>query len=341
MKSIHQFQLKANNSFKIESIAPIIYFPKSFNDLITLSDVLVKPFYILGEGNNTLFAEERAPIIIKPDFKGITIEEGEKDYVVKAAASENWHELVSYCVNQGVYGLENLALIPGSVGAAPVQNIGAYGVELSNYCTEVTWFEFSSKTFIKLTKSDCKFGYRDSVFKQILQQKGIITEVTMKLPKQWQANLAYAGLNILSSDTSALDVMKKVIALRQSKLPDPHVLPNAGSFFKNPTINNDQFNSLIIQYPNMPFYPQADNTVKLAAGWLIEKVGLKGFQCKGVGVHEKQALVLVNHYSVCGKDIASLALYVQEKVLTKFYVLLEPEVRFVSAKGESKLRVIN
>jgi len=340
MKSTRQLQLKSYNSFNVESISPIAFYPQTFDDLVALPDHLSQPFYVLGEGFNTLFVDELAPIIIKPDFKGIVIEETEQAYIVKVAANENWHDLVCYCVEHGVYGLENLALIPGSVGAAPVQNIGAYGVELSDYCSQVTWFEFSTKKLLELDNQRCKFAYRESIFKSELKQKGIITEVTLVLPKCWQANLSYAGLSELSKNTSALEVMKKVISIRKAKLPDPEQLPNAGSFFKNPTIKRSRWENLKALYPDMPFYRQKDDNIKLAAGWLIEHVGLKGYQQHSVGIHDKQALVLVNHNNGNGQQVVQLAQYIQQKVFTCFDLWLEPEVRFVYKDGEKSLATV-
>jgi len=341
MKSNRQIQLKEYNSFNVESISPLVFYPRSYEDLVELPKSLSNPFYILGEGFNTLFVDDIAPMIIKPHFKGISIHESEEAYTLEVAANENWHELVCYCVKNGIYGLENLALIPGCVGAAPIQNIGAYGVELSDYCSKVKWFEFSSKKLHELSKQECHFSYRESIFKNELKQKGLITGVTLVLPKHWQANLSYSGLNELPQDASATEVMMQVIKLRQSKLPDPEQLPNAGSFFKNPTIDRKKWQQLKELYPAMPSYPQTNGKVKVAAGWLIEHVGLKGYQNNGVGIHDKQALVLVNHHNGSGQQIVQLAQYVQQKVSACFDLWLEPEVRFVYTEGEQTLAVVN
>lgn len=337
MEFSHQFALQNYNSFNVKAVSPSIYFPKTVSDLELLPDMSDRPFYILGEGSNTLFADYNAPVIIKPAFKGITISETPNTYIVSVGAAENWHDLVCMCIEQGMYGLENLALIPGSVGAAPVQNIGAYGLELSNFCTQVKWFEFSSRVVKELNNEDCQFSYRDSIFKKTLYNKGIITEVVFTFPKLWQANLSYAGLSNLSDSPTAKEVMDQVISLRQKKLPDPRKLPNAGSFFKNPIVNGKVLSLLKLRYPNIPFYPQGKEgkgLVKLAAGWLIEQAGLKGYCKNGVGVHENQALVLVNHTSKDGKDIVALAKYVQQQVLIKFDILIFPEVRMITAQGE-------
>ena len=337
MKSASQFQLKHSNSFNVASIAPSLYQPASYSDLRDLAGIIDQPFYILGEGSNTLFVEEETPVIIRPGFKGVEIEELAESFVVKVGAAENWHQLVIYCIEQGIYGLENLALIPGSVGAAPVQNIGAYGVEFADYCQEIEWFEFSSLSVKKLSREECEFGYRDSIFKKALYNQGLIISVTMAFPKSWQPRLSYHGLDTLSADVSASEVMQKVISIRQSKLPDPAVLPNAGSFFKNPVVPASQYDLLKQEYPDMPVYPQSDSKVKLAAGWLIEQAGLKGYCQNGAGVHDQQALVLVNKHEASGKDISALAKHVRSCVQEKFAISLQPEVRIIAAGGEVAL----
>ena len=329
------FSLKSNNSFNFSTITNEIYYPASAADLNELPNLSNLNFYILGDGSNTLFVDHEAPIIIKPIFKGISIVENDNSYTLTIGSSENWHELVCYCLNKGINGLENLALIPGSVGAAPVQNIGAYGVEFSDFCTRIKWFDLFDREFHLYSKKQCQFAYRESIFKQRLRNRALITEVTITIPKIWRAKIAYNGLNKLSSSASAKQVMNTVINLRQEKLPDPHILPNAGSFFKNPIISKAEAKKLISLYPEMPIYILEDTSnVKLAAGWLIEHVGLKGFCYKNVGVHKKQALVLVNYKAKFGDKIITLAKYVQEKVYNQFGVHIFPEVRIVVSSGE-------
>jgi UDP-N-acetylmuramate dehydrogenase len=334
MELSKQFPLQKNNSFKVKATSPIVYFPKTLADLKSLPDLSHNPYYILGEGSNTLFVSKCAPIIIKPDFKGIIISETDETYIVNVGAGENWHDLVCLCIDNSIFGLENLALIPGSVGAAPVQNIGAYGVEFSDFCTKVKWFDFVSQTIKSIDSKDCHFAYRNSAFKEALYNRGIITEVELTFPKKWKANLSYAGLIELSENSSPKQIMDTVVSLRQAKLPDPNKIPNAGSFFKNPIVGLDKLNLLKKLYPDMPIYPQGMGQVKLAAGWLIEHAGLKGYRQKDVGVHEHQALVLVNYASAYGKDIAALAKFVQKQVLAKFDILISPEVRMVFTDGE-------
>ncbi len=334
MNAKQPISLRALNSFNVESTCSEIYFPKSLTDLQQLPDLTTQAFYILGDGSNSLFVDNQAPIIIKPEFRGIHITESATEYTVTVGASENWHNLVCYCIEHNIYGLENLALIPGCVGAAPVQNIGAYGVEFADFCDEVHWYEFASKTVKVLKKEDCLFAYRDSSFKQERYNKGVIIKVVLVFPKKWQANLSYQGLDSLPEHVNSRQVMEKVIEMRQSKLPDPEVLANAGSFFKNPVVTKQQLHRIKDTYPDIPFYQQHNGDAKLAAGWLIEQAGLKGFCWQGVGVHKNQALVLVNYSSEQGKDIVSLAKYIQTKIWQQFHILLVPEVRMITAKGE-------
>ncbi|WP_440877622.1 UDP-N-acetylmuramate dehydrogenase [Thalassotalea sp. PLHSN55] len=332
--------LKRHNSFAVNAYTPKIHQPSNIDELNQLVSLLDKPFYILGDGSNTLFADQQAPEIIKPNFTGIEIESLEQCYRIKVAASENWHQLVVSCVEQGIGGLENLALIPGSVGAAPVQNIGAYGVDIAMFCTEVSWYDFASQTLKTLTAEQCQFSYRDSIFKSSLKNKGLITHVTFELPTLWQPVLNYAGLDSLPATVTCKEVMAKVIEIRQQKLPDPKSLGNAGSFFKNPVVSAEKFKQLQLSFGDMPHYVQTNGEVKLAAGWLIDQAGLKGYRTGNVGVHAKQALVLVNYGSESGQDIVELAKFVCVKVAQKFNVELEPEVRLITRTGETAFKTL-
>jgi len=334
MKCLHNQSLVLHNSFNIQATCPELYLPESVSDLQSLPLTTDKSFYILGDGSNTLFVDDKAPLIIKPNFRGIEIVEHNEFYSVKVGASENWHNLVKHCIGKQIFGLENLALIPGSVGAAPVQNIGAYGVEFADFCHEIVWFDLSTQESKLLTKSECNFSYRESIFKQALYNKGIIISVVLRFPKKWSPNLKYSGLDSLPVNVTANEVMQKVIELRTSKLPDPRLLPNAGSFFKNPVVTLETYNQLLTKYPKMPSYQQNSNEFKLAAGWLIDQSGLKGYRVGKVGIHNKQALVLVNYDGGSGLDIVCLAQYIQSKVFSLFGVKLEPEVRTVSESGE-------
>lgn len=329
------------NSFALNVYSNQYLTPATIDDLVTISQRLPSNYYVLGEGSNSLFATVETSTIIKPNFKGIDVTVLDDGYLLKVGASQNWHELVEYTINHGFYGLENLALIPGSVGAAPVQNIGAYGIELSDVCSAVYWFDWQSAKEKKLLKDDCKFAYRESIFKKELKNKGIITAVEVFLPKRWQPKLSYHGLDTLPKGASAKQVMNEVIRIRQSKLPDIKTLPNAGSFFKNPIVSKSHFEQLIDIYPLMPYYPQVDGYIKLAAGWLIDSCGLKGYAINDAKVHEKQALVLVNTNSATGNDLIKLASYVQNKVKNKFAVKLDIEVRIIGQLGETSLALVN
>jgi UDP-N-acetylmuramate dehydrogenase len=334
MKIRNHFSLKTFNSFNIQAITPQILFPTNIAELTEIATKHLSSFYVLGEGSNTLFCEDEAPIIVKPCFKGIEVNEDDSYFYVKVACTENWHEFVEFCVKNEIYGIENLALIPGSVGAAPVQNIGAYGVEVGDFIDRVSWFDFNKQELIEYSQAQCKFSYRESIFKQRLKGAGVIIHVHFKFPKNWQPVISYQGLNNFNSPVSAQDIMLKVIELRQSKLPDPKVLANAGSFFKNPLVTNARFGLLKSQYPEIPFYPQNNGEVKLAAGWLIEQAGLKGYRQGDVGVHEKQALVLINYGESTGQDIVKLAQYIQKEVKIQFGIELVTEVRFIGHQGE-------
>lgn len=341
MQTFQNAPLKKLNTLAISSTSPLLYLPENIEDLKNLAPVYEKAFYVIGEGSNTLFTEDLAPVIIKPNFKGIDITSDANFYFVRIAASENWHNLVLTLTDKKIFGLENLALIPGTVGAAPVQNIGAYGVEFSQLCYEVSWFDFSSLTVQKYSNKECEFSYRESIFKQSLSQKGLITEVVLKLPKAWSPCLNYNGLKDLPANAEAIDILNKVVSIRKAKLPDPKVIPNAGSFFKNPVVTKETFDLLKVKYPDMPYYPQTNDNYKLAAGWLIEQSGLKGVEINGAAVHKKQALVIVNLANDKGINVVSLAKKVQQTVENKFNLSLEPEVRMVSSQGVCKINEIS
>jgi UDP-N-acetylmuramate dehydrogenase len=329
--------LTAFNSFALNTKTNNLLIINHLDDLYAVSKKISQPFYVLGEGSNTLFVEDFAPPIVKIALKGVTITETDEYYKLIVSAGENWHELVTYTITNNIYGLENLALIPGSVGAAPVQNIGAYGVEFADFCHSVTYYDFHLQQERQLEREGCEFSYRDSIFKKSLQGKGVITAVTLHIPKKWHAKLNYAGLNSLNTRITAKDIYDKVIELRQAKLPDPKELPNAGSFFKNPIISNNHFINLQKRYKQIPSYRQVNGDIKIAAGWLIEQAGLKGFRQNRVGIHDKQALVLVNYTNGTGKALIELACLVQQSVYNKFDIKLEPEVRLISKMGEVSL----
>jgi len=293
------------------------------------------PFLVLGEGSNVLFLEDFAGTVVLNRIQGIRIQDDNEQWRLHVGAGENWHQLVKSTLEKGITGLENLALIPGMTGSAPIQNIGAYGVELKDVCDYVDVLNLHNGQTERLDCEACEFGYRDSIFKHRYQSGYVIVAVGFILPKQWQPVLTYGDLKTLDPLTaSAWDVYHAVCRMRQSKLPDPKVAGNVGSFFKNPVISAAQCRSLLAQFPAMPHYPMPDGETKLAAGWLIDQCQLKGYRIGGAAVHQQQALVLINADNATSEDIVALAKAVRARVGEKFDVWLEPEVRFIEARGE-------
>jgi UDP-N-acetylmuramate dehydrogenase len=288
------------------------------------------PVRILGFGSN---------VVLAPRFDGITalmalknkqlVSEDDEAVVIEAAAGEIWHDLVLWTVEHGLGGLENLALIPGTVGAAPVQNIGAYGAELADVFDTLVAYDRATGTERTFSRTDCAFGYRDSIFKHE-PGRYVVISVRLRLPKAWTPNLNFAGLADLSDDAlSPKAVMNRVIELRSSKLPDWRINPNAGSFFQNPIVSPAETEKVLAEFPAAPNFPQANGRIKLSAGWLIEKAGLKGFTLGPVGMSERHALVVVNHGGADQGDIAALAAHVKETVKARFGVQLYEEPIFM------------
>lgn len=290
---------------------------------------------LLGGGSNMLFTRPYPGLVLKNEITGVQLLHEDAEYVyLRVGAGENWHQLVQYCIGQGYGGLENLSLIPGCVGAAPIQNIGAYGVELKDVFHSLEAYHLYDHAIQQFTHNDCRFGYRDSVFKQQYAGQFAILSVTLRLHKHPRLHTSYGAIGAelermgVRQPTIA-DVSQAVINIRRSKLPDPAVLGNAGSFFKNPVITEAAFAALQQQYPDIPHYSAGPGRVKLAAGWLIEQCGLKGYRLGQAGVHQQQALVLVNHGGATGAEIYQLSLYVQQTVLQRFGVALEREVNVI------------
>lgn len=309
-------------------------------------DKLGAPIFVLSGGSNVILPEALHASVLHPAYKGIKVlAEDTNSITLEVMGGENWHELVVYTVNQGWYGLENLALIPGLVGASPVQNIGAYGVQLEDYMTHVKAFHLPTQTWHNFDKADCQFSYRDSIFKQQAGQ-WLITRVGFKLHKDaLKVNANYGDVSSLAlakaqadkrSAISAKDVMQAIIEIRQSKLPDPNQLPNCGSFFKNPIIDNGQFTTLSAKYPNIVGYPVGDEHTKVAAGWLIDNAGLKGKGIAPILTHKKQALVLVNHSTADSStpasqhDILATQQLIQQTIQDQFGIALEREPVWVN-----------
>jgi UDP-N-acetylmuramate dehydrogenase len=291
----------------------------------------IAPKFVLGGGSNVVLTRDVSDVVLKLEVRGRRLLREEAGaWIVEAGAGESWPEFVAWTVANGWPGLENLALIPGSVGASPVQNIGAYGVELQDRFESLDAVDLVTGRTVTLEAAQCRFGYRDSVFKHELAGKSVITRVRFRLPKPWQPVLGYLDLErkMLETGNSAPDfttVFNWVCAIRRNKLPDPAVIGNAGSFFKNPVVTPEQCRDIVERDPEIVHYPMPDGTVKLAAGWLIDACGWKGKTVGRAGVYEKQALVLVNRGGASGAEVVTLARAIQESVYGRFGIRLEPE----------------
>ena len=333
-----EFSLRPYNTFGIDAKTHA-YLHVTSNDMLSAVKndfaLAALPKLVLGEGSNLLLTRDFEGLVLHMGTAGVEIVgEDENAVHVKAAAGENWHQFVQWTLRQGLGGLENLSLIPGSVGAAPVQNIGAYGVELKDRFHALTAFDFETGEIFVLDRAACKFGYRDSVFKHALRERAVILDVTLALPKCWVPDTRYADvaqeLFARGIETpSAIQVSDAVIAIRTRKLPDPAKIGNAGSFFKNPIVSKQQRDALLACHPQLVSYAQPDGSFKLAAGWLIDQSGWKGRSLGAAGVYEKQALVLVNRGGASGREIAELAAAIQSDVQSGFGVMLEPEPVFI------------
>jgi UDP-N-acetylmuramate dehydrogenase len=290
---------------------------------------------ILGGGSNILFTRDVDALVLKNEIKEIKKTGEDADFIyLTAGAGENWHSFVLYCVEKNFAGIENLSLIPGCVGASPMQNIGAYGVEIKDVFHQLTAYHLHDETTQQFNLTDCEFGYRESVFKRKYKEQFVILDVTFKLRKKPQFHTSYGAIEqelekMGIQDLSIKSISDAVINIRSSKLPDPNQIGNAGSFFKNPSISKSLFEKLRQQFESIVGYPNADDSVKLAAGWLIEQCGLKGYRNGDAGVHAKQALVLVNYGNANGNDIYQLSETIVQSVNQKFGVTLEREVNII------------
>lgn len=334
MQTLTDFSLKDHNTFGIDVRAKKFIRIQQIGDLQNLlKKTYASELFLLGGGSNMLLTKDVEKTVVHIDLKGIEVsQENEEEVVVKAMAGENWHQFVLFCINKGFGGIENLSLIPGNVGTAPIQNIGAYGVEIKDTFEECTALDIQTLELRKFSREDCQFGYRDSIFKTSVKGKYIITEVSFRLKKKnHRLHTEYGSIQeyLTGKDIknpTIKDVSDAVIAIRRSKLPDPRVLGNSGSFFKNPVVSEEIFQKLEKHFPEMPFYVIGSGEIKIPAGWLIEKAGLKGYREGDAGVHKKQALVLVNYGEATGQDILNLAEKIREKVLEIFGIGIEPEV---------------
>jgi UDP-N-acetylmuramate dehydrogenase len=336
VKILKNISLKTYNTFGIDVLA------KQFVEVSTLDELteiltLYPDFFILGGGSNMLLTKPIEKLVVKLNLKGIEESPSTTDdnsVFVSAFAGENWHDFVLWCLNKNYGGLENLSLIPGSVGACPIQNIGAYGVEVKDTITYVEALDLKTSKVVSFSNANCQFGYRDSIFKTSSKDKYIILKVTFRLTtKQHQLNLDYGAIKSeLGSaiNPSLSQISKAIIKIRSSKLPDPKDIGNSGSFFKNPVISNQLFKTLLKDYPNMPSYNMGGGKVKIPAGWLIEQCGFKGKRFGDAGVHSKQALVLVNYGKATGSEILQLAQLIESTVKNTFNIDLQTEVNIFS-----------
>ncbi|MEM0518544.1 UDP-N-acetylmuramate dehydrogenase [Aequorivita flava] len=326
--------LKEYNTFGIAANARYFVSVETIEELKhALSNKSGRNFFILGGGSNMLLTDHLDAIVLHINLKGIEIlTETKTEVFVKAMAGENWHEFVQYCIANNFGGLENLSLIPGNVGTAPVQNIGAYGVELKDTFVSCTAIEIETLKEKKFSKAECAFEYRNSIFKNEAKGKYIITSVTFRLTKtNHNLSISYGDIQKILADknietATIKDISDAVISIRQSKLPDPKVLGNSGSFFKNPVVDAQTFQDFRKKFPEAPFYEISPTEFKIPAGWLIEKAGFKGQRFGDAGVHKNQALVLVNYGTATGNEIWQLAMAIQKKVKEMTGIFIEPEV---------------
>jgi UDP-N-acetylmuramate dehydrogenase len=334
LKISHNISLKKYNTFGIDVSAKDFVTATSINELQKILQLKPKNLFVLGGGSNMLLTKNISDsLVIHINIKGIkVIDKNPKFAFIKVNAGENWHDFILWCIDNNYGGLENMSLIPGNVGTAPIQNIGAYGTELKDNFVECDALEIETGIIKTFSKIECEFDYRNSVFKNKLKGKYIITSVKFKLTKKNHIlNTAYGVIEKELEDKNILsptikDISNAVIAIRKSKLPDPKKLGNSGSFFKNPVITQQEFEIFIAKYPEAPNYKVSQNEIKIPAGWLIEKAGFKGKQYGNAGVHEKQALVLVNHGNASGKEIWNLAMKIKSTVKEKFGIEINPEV---------------
>lgn len=321
--------LKPYNTFGIDVSCTIMYRIQDVDDLRQVLAETTTPYLILGGGSNLLFSKDQEVTVLRNEITGIEIlSEDEENIFVEVGGGVNWHQLVLWAVSNNFGGLENLSLIPGTVGASPIQNIGAYGVELDQVFSHLRAIRLSDGAEVTFDKDECQFGYRNSIFKQDAKGKYFITHVTYRLTKNdHKINISYAPLAARFEQMPSIkEVSDAVIEIRRSKLPDPEVLGNSGSFFKNPIVPMDVYEKLKNKHSNLPSYPVDTDHVKIPAGWLIEKAGWKGRRIGDAGTYKNQALVLVNHGNATGEEILDFAHLIIDDVFKKFGISLSPEV---------------
>ena len=330
----HQYPLQSLNTFGIKAHAEYFSSFSSKEELIELLGKTQKPLTILGGGSNILLTKDISGTVLKNEISEIEITHEDNDSLtVKVGGGVVWHDFVMWSIEHNLGGIENLSLIPGSVGAAPMQNIGAYGVEIKSVFEELEAVHIDNKTVKTFSNTDCQFAYRYSIFKGELKGQYIICHVTFKLSKHPQFNTSYGAieeeLKAMGASKSLESVSQAVINIRQRKLPNPKDIGNSGSFFKNPTIPKAKFEQLKTQFPNIVGYPNGEQSVKVAAGWLIDHAGWKGYRKGDAGVHKNQALVLVNYGTAKGNEILTLSKDIQKSIKEAFGIELEAEVNIL------------
>lgn len=331
--------LKKMNTFGIDVYSKIfaeIRKVNEFDQLKEYKEFTESPWEILGGGSNILYTQDRENPVIKVSIPGVKVFTGPgNDVLVKAGSGVGWHDLVVWSLENKIYGLENLSLIPGQVGAAPIQNIGAYGVEIKDVFETLEAYAINSGNIVTMDAYDCGFGYRSSVFKGYEKGKYIITSLTLRLSRTPQIQVDYGDIRATLAEMgiknpTPVDVSKAVINIRRNKLPDPATVGNAGSFFKNPEIQLDRYQKLLTDFPSMPGYPTpSGSAIKVPAGWLIDQLGWKGFRKNDAGVHQNQALVLVNHGNAKGQEIVELSEQITKSVFDKYGIQLQQEVNIL------------
>ena len=338
MKIQYRISLKPYNTFGIVATTNEFVEVTTLDELVVLVSTFnfaARKILVIGGGSNLLLTKDFDGMVIKNSIKGIELINEDENFVwLKASAGERWHDFVLYAIDHGYSGIENLSLIPGCVGAAPMQNIGAYGVEIKDTFSSLEAIEIETGNIVTFTNSECKFGYRESVFKNELKGKYIIVSVTFRLNKHPNFNITYGAIQQTLDKNGVKEMSVKaisdaVIEIRTTKLPNPKILGNAGSFFKNPEIPNTEFDKLKMQFPTIVGYPTSNGNIKLAAGWLIEQCGWKGKKVGNTGSHKDQALVLVNYGDATGNEIWKLAMDIQQSVKEKFGVTIHPEVNII------------
>lgn len=330
-------KLKKYNTFHINAKAKAIYPAYSVKEILNFWKMAKKkklPFLLIGNGSNILFIKNFHGIVILNKIKFLKITESIKEWFVHVGSGNNWHKLIKKLIQNKIYGLENMALIPGSVGAAPVQNIGAYGMEFQEICDYVNITDLRNGKNYRLNKKECKFGYRDSIFKNKYKKYFAIISVGIKLSKKWKPKLTYFELsNFKKKNIKPKDIFKRICNLRRKKIPDPLLIGNAGSFFKNPIISKKKAKKIKILYPNCKFFLQKNKKLSISAGWLIDKCNLKNSQYGGAAIYKKKPIILINKNNATGKDLLKLAKLIYKKILKKFKIKLESEVNFINEKN--------